>query len=265
MKKLFILATALAAASNALYAAAVVDFQDLTLANDSFYNGSDKAGKFLSRGAEFANQFTDFGGGFSAWSGFSYSNKTDTATAGFGNQYSALAGGGGELAGNSVPGGIYGVGFDGATLRLPEGEKIPLSLQVTNTTYAGLSMRNGDAFAKKFGGLSGNDPDFFLLTITGLGANEAFLGKVEFYLADFRFADNTKDYIVATWETVDLSVLGNDVAKLTFTFTSSDVGEFGINTPAYFAIDNIQTVPEPASLVLFAMGGSFLALRRRRN
>jgi hypothetical protein len=34
---------------------------------------------------------------------------------------------------------------------------------VTNTTYAYNSMRDGDMFAKKFGGPTGNDPDWYKL------------------------------------------------------------------------------------------------------
>ena len=40
-------------------------------------------------------------------------------------------------------------------------------LYVTNNNYAYYSMLNGDAFAKKFGGGSSDDEDWFLLTITG--------------------------------------------------------------------------------------------------
>jgi hypothetical protein len=40
-------------------------------------------------------------------------------------------------------------------------------------TYAALSMRDGDGFAKQFGGASGDDPDYFLLTITGRDALDA--------------------------------------------------------------------------------------------
>ena len=64
------------------------------------------------------------------------------------------------------------------------------SLMVTNTTYAALSMRDGDSFAKKFGGPSGNDPDYFRLTITGKDSGGSTIGSVEFYLADYRFADS---------------------------------------------------------------------------
>ncbi len=115
------------------------------------------------------------------------------------------------------------------------------SLMVTNTTYAALSMRDGDSFAKKFGGADGNDPDFLLLTITGKNSAGAAIGTVEFYLADYRFADNSLDYIVDDWIQVDLSPIAH-ARSLEFAVSSSDVGPFGINTPAFFAVDEITLV-----------------------
>jgi hypothetical protein len=150
-------------------------------------------------------------------------------------------------------------------------------MQVTNTTYAYLSMQNGDAFAKKFGGPSGNDPDWFKLTIYGKDLANQILGTVEFYLADFRFVDNTLDYIVHRWATVDLTPISS-ARILEFSLDSSDVGRWGMNTPAYFALDNIvfqtlgsgaEVVPEPASLALLASGlaavGAGAWLRRRKR
>ncbi|HKL40270.1 MAG TPA: DUF4465 domain-containing protein, partial [Cryomorphaceae bacterium] len=64
--------------------------------------------------------------------------------------------------------------------------------------------------------------------------------EVEFYLADYTFSDNSQDYIVDEWTYVDLTSLG-DADSLSFTLTSSDVGEFGMNTPAYFCIDDLIT------------------------
>jgi hypothetical protein len=62
---------------------------------------------------------------------------------------------------------------------------------------------------------------------------------VNFYLADYRFADNSKDYIIKNWRWVDLSKIGS-FDSLTFSFASSDTfGGFGINTPTYFCIDNL--------------------------
>ena len=103
------------------------------------------------------------------------------------------------------------------------------------STYAALSMRDGDAFAKKFGGPTGNDPDFFRVTVRGFDALGTLTGSVEFFLADYRFTNNAQDYIVSQWTTLSLTPLGN-AAKLTFALDSTDNGPFGMNTPAYFAL-----------------------------
>ena len=81
-------------------ASVVIDFEELSLPAESFYNGSDGAGVFTSGGAFFNNTYTDFGGGFYAWTGWSYSNMTDVTTPGFDNQYSAITGGGAEGSSN---------------------------------------------------------------------------------------------------------------------------------------------------------------------
>ncbi len=203
--------------------AATIGFEDLPLAADSHYNGADGAGSFKSGGASFNNSFTDFGGGFTSWSGWSYSNRGDTATPGYDNQYSAFAGGGVGGAGN------FGVGFAStedlsvSQIELPAGAR-PLSVRITNTTYAALSMLQGDAFAKKFGGPSGVDPDTFL--------------------ADFRAEAASGDYVVQDWRLVDLAAL-DGAAKLSFTLASTDVGQFGMNTPAYFALDDLLLSTRP--------------------
>ena len=54
-------------------------------------------------------------------------------------------------------------------------------------------------FAKKFGGTTGNDPDFFKVTVKGYKGGVLTTDSVPFYLADFRFANNALDYIVDSW------------------------------------------------------------------
>jgi len=225
----------LGCASTAL--AGAIDFEELSLDDESYYNGADLAGGFTTGGAKFNNTFTDFGGGFTGWSGWSYSNVTDNTTAGSGNQYSALPGSGASESEN------FGVGFTstesaGASqIELPAGARA-LSARITNTTYAAMSMLHGDAFAKKFGGPTGSDPDYLKLTITGLEADNDAISSVEFYLADYRAEDPAGDYLVQDWQAVDLAAL-DGAAKLSFTLSSTDVGQFGMNTPAYFALDNL--------------------------
>ena len=81
-------------------------------------------------------------------------------------------------------------------------------------------------------------------------------------LADFRFSDDGLDSILEEWVFLDLSGLGA-VRELHFGFESSDVGVFGINTPTYFAIDDLVTVPEPGAALLIGLGMGILALRPR--
>jgi hypothetical protein len=100
-------------------------------------------------------------------------------------------------------------------------------------------MRDGDPYAKKFGGESGNDPDWFKLTIEGFNSDNQSTGKIDVLLADFTDPNNANDYILDTWKWVGLESLGR-IAKLQFSVSSSDNGLWGMNTPAYFCIDNLN-------------------------
>jgi len=245
-----------------------VDFEDLTLPDgESAFSGSypiDGVGGtgqlavFNSRGVGFRN-LSDGDWGF--WEGFAYSNMSDTATAGFANQFSAYTGTGFDEGDD-----IYAVGYVGfsevPTVVFAEAAK-PAGLFVTNTTWTALSMLNGDAFAKKFGGPDRNDPDRLVLTATGRNSDGAATGSADFLLADYTFADNQLDYVVDTWRYFDLSGLGT-VKTIEFTMTSTDSGPYGMNTPAYFAIDNLHIVPEPA-MALFLGLGAWLLPRRTKH
>lgn len=250
-------AIVLAGATALPAAAAVTTFDDLTLAPGSFYFPAATT-TFQSGLASFNHDYSDFGIPGCCWSGWTYSNTTDTTTPGFTNQYSAYAGSG---AGGSPNFGVAYFGTPEIRLATPS---FVAGAYFTNTTYAALSMLNGDSFAKKFGGASGNDEDFLKLTISGWNAADQQTGAVDFYLADYRFADNSQDYIVRDWTFVDLSPLGA-VSKLGFDLTSSDTGPFGINTPAYFALDDLSVtpVPEPSGFALLAAGLAMLAVAYR--
>jgi hypothetical protein len=224
----------------------VSTFDDLQLAPGSYWDGSDGSNGFSSGNALFNNHYNQ---GWGMWeAGFAISNITDNTTAGFGNMYSAFTGSGFQSD-------VYAVAQQSdfakqypviSLTNQAEGKAVN-GVYITNSTYAGTSMRDGDGIGKQFGGLTGDDPDWFLLSITGFLNGLPVADTVKFYLADFRFTDNTQDYILDTWEWVDLLSLGN-IDSLIFYLSSSDVGAWGMNTPAVFCIDNFTTADSPASV-----------------
>lgn len=134
---------------------------------------------------------------------------------------------------------------------------------MTNTTYSYLSMTLGDGFGKKFG-----TGDYFELKIfgySGLNGTGKQVGEVDFSLANYTSANSLP---VNVWTLVNLSSLSG-AQSLGFDYASSDVGQFRINTPEYFALDDLTlhnaAVPEPSSVMLTLAGGAIMGLFARRN
>ncbi len=211
------------------------DFEGFTLAPDSFLNGSDGSMGFSDGNIRLLN---DYNSEWDSWSGWAISSFTDTTTPGFTNQYSSISGIGAEGSAAYAVSFVSGVSLLHTT-DAAEGGTVE-GFYINNATYAYLSMRDGDAFAKKFGGEDGNDPDFFYLSIKEYGDRNVNNDSLIVYLADYRSDDNTEDYIIDEWTYVDLTRFEN-VDTLSFQLYSSDNGMFGMNTPAYFCIDNFTT------------------------
>jgi len=235
----------LALVSSAEAIGQIATFDELPLTPESYYNGAEHADTFgqafQSAGASFDNYFSNESG-FDYWERWSYSNTTDRKTEGYTNQYSTYPGVGSRGSAN------YAVGYDAGispVITLPAGYQ-PVSVRLTNTTYTALAMRDGYYNAKQFGGATGDDPDWLRLTITGRDAAHnpiAELTPIQFYLADFRFADNSQDYILDQWTNVNLSSLAG-ARELAFTIWTSDTSPFGgveyANTPTYVALDDLS-------------------------
>jgi hypothetical protein len=252
----------------------VSDFENLLLPMPpmgSYWNGSDQSGGFVSGGMYFPNSYDISFGGYWA-NGFAYSSVIDSVTSGFTNLYAAKPAGGYNNSDN------YAVAQNNVVARLNNvtPSMVVDGFYVTNSTYAYNSMRDGDTFAKKFGDTTGTNsglpqgsyPDFFKLTVKSYQGGQLSNDSVEFYLADFRFTNDSLDYIVNTWEWVDCSIF-QVFDSLKFSLSSSDNGAFGMNTPAFFCMDNltidvtvgkndvtsiqnkVEIFPNPASEVLY--------------
>lgn len=223
-----------------------LDFSSFGLSIDSFMNGSD-TGLYSSECFQWACTYdTSFGGYWDK--GIAVSTMTDDSTGDYTNLYSAISGTGHEddaygvvsassevfLQVRSACEAFYGVTWMGG--------------YVTNSTYAYMSMLNGDQFAKKFGGASGDDPDYFFVRFRFYDAFLNFtdsvpLSQFDMYLADYRFEDNSKDYILDDWALVQLNdypAYENSGYRVSMQLYSSDTGMFGINTPAFFCIDDLR-------------------------
>lgn len=242
MKKIYTLVAACAIAGT-INAQTIIDFENHALSGaESHDNGNDGVGAFDFGGTTFDYIYNMTGDYFS---GFAISNHTDVSTPGWMNQYSAYPGSGANGSSNFA---IFydfsngGINTNNALVKID-------SFELTNTTYAYLSMRDGDGYGKQFGSIydgggaidGTNGEDFFSVWIFGENYDQTAIDSVEFFLADYRFADSLQDYIIDDWNTIDLTGFSFDVASVRFAFTSSDVNSFGIKTPAYIALDNVAT------------------------
>ena len=167
---------------------------------------------------------------YSSWGfggGFIYTNKTDIKTPGYTNN-SAITGTG--KYGKVYLTSYYNSFTPSKIVNLnPDLYKFK-GMWVTNSTYAYLSIKDGDSMAKKF--VAG---DWFKLTITGYTSSKAEIGNIDFYLADFR---DGKSININTWQWVDLSSL-NNASYIEFSMASTDNNSWGMLTPSYFCIDGI--------------------------
>lgn len=215
----------------------VATFESLTSKLDTAYINYAAPGTDVgfANGLAYFPCVYDTSFGYSYWaSGFAYSSMRDSVTSGFANQYAAKTASGFAGSHNYVV--AYGAEN---TLRLTgiAAHKSVSGFYITNSTYAYNSMRDGDGFSRKF---SAAKKDWFRLDIFAMRSDKLGTDSVSVYLADFRHVDTTFNFILRDWQWVDLMKLGK-VDSLYFRLQSSDTGSFGMNTPAYFCMDNFIT------------------------
>ena len=235
----------------------LVDFSDLTLSNATsqtqyapngttvtgyYWNGPDPngttqrmarlpetVGQFTSGGVAFPNTYDNY---YGSWSGWAYSNVNDTTTDGWNNQYAA--------AGRRNPWRLR----QSAAVRLRARRHLCRRLARPARTasaddhfaraHRGTQRRHHQydlrlSFHAQWERLlrqsSSASSDWFTLTISGFDANGNLTGTPSISIWPRR-------RIVNNWTNVNLTSLGNDVKTLQFDLTSSDNGEYGMNTPA---------------------------------
>ncbi|MCC6720935.1 MAG: DUF4465 domain-containing protein [Bacteroidia bacterium] len=205
-------------------------FETVKLQKKGYYNGDDMQKTFVNGHFIYRLSYDSV---WKSWSGIAITNHTDTITNSYNNEYSSITGQGYNGSKN------YGVCYNSGTIICTEPTKL-LGFYISNTTYTFNIIKSGSAFSKKFGGVNGNDTDWFRVKIVSF-----YKGKkndsLYHYLADYRFSDNSKDYISKKWERVDLSVFDKFTDSLRISFESTDNGTWGMNTPAYMAFDDFNS------------------------
>ena len=203
----------------------------------------------------FQNTFfgTESNAGFSDFFlGFSYSNVADSTTPGLANQYAAFPGSGANGSSNYLI-------STGDTSFTASG--IIQSIDIAPTTFSALAILNGDDGGNNFvSGPLAASSGFFELVISGGSSGVSI--PVSF--GDFRDPANPIN-VPSVFQTIDVSAL--NATSLSFTYAGSDTSSGFLNTPTFFAADNIvvAAVPEPTGLMLLWAGGISIWVRRRRS
>ena len=207
-------------------------FEDVQLGSNGIWQPPIGANEMPSGGWLFTNNTQN---GY--WGGFTASNRTDLNQSGLDAQYTAAAGCGYDGSTQYAVAYTMGVQTD---VYATDGQLHTVTgCYVTNNLWTYQDILQGGYGEPPYGGTTGNDPDWFKVTATGKNASGQTVGTLDFYLADFRFANNEEDYILNTWEWFDLSPLGN-VATISFSLSSSRGSGYNMITPAYFCMDNFN-------------------------
>lgn len=215
----------------------------LTTANSFYQNTTTNNWKGLSNTATFEYKWNV---GFSYWeSGFAYTNVKDSSNGTSANLY-------GCIPYNSYNGNNYVTGQNNAVISFSNNTTALSGFFVTNTTYAYKVIKNGNSFSRKFGDTTGTGsgtsipqghyPDWFKVVVRGYQNGLLKPDSAQFYLADYRTAGTTNDYIVKNWQYLNCTILGVVDSVKFFLSSSDNHPTFGMNTPAFFSMDNISIV-----------------------
>ncbi|MDE6771848.1 MAG: DUF4465 domain-containing protein [Muribaculaceae bacterium] len=121
-----------------------------------------------------------------------------------------------------------------------------VGVYVNLNSYPYYSIECGDGYARAF-----TNGDKYTLTIHGVSTDETEK-SIDVTLAEYSNGNLT---INRGWKYVDLSSLGV-VNEIYFTMDSTDSGDYGMNTPAYFCLDKLMVSPVGESEVMSVGGDS---------
>ena len=174
------------------------------------------------------------------WGGFTVSKvSSDTL-----NQFACMAKGGVNGIGTPYLIGYYSEGNDYITgepymytKMTFKDEYYPKKVQVCQNTITMQALIQEMDPSRPF-----TKQDTLTFSVTGYDIDENETNTVSYYLA-------VDSIFNTTWATIDLSSIGTCIG-LKFRMTSTDCGAWGMNTPAYFALDALTVSSESPTTAL---------------
>ncbi len=118
----------------------------------------------------------------------------------------------------------------------------PAGFYVCNNSFTYYVVQKGNSYARKF-----EQGDWLKLIVHGVDEAGNETCTVEYYLADYRSEKSEEWTLNKSWKWIDLSSLGK-VSLLYFSMESTDMGERSMKTPAYFCLDRLMVMTDPASV-----------------
>ena len=218
---------------------------------DSTYNDSGVCQFIYTNEARFMLSHlpsqNSYGG--QSWEGFTLSRVSqDTA-----NVFGCVANGG--IAGEGTP---YVIGYfsDWVTMTQGYSSNIILFDQEYYPDYVYICQNSNTMKAITEGGVFNarafTEEDTLALIISAIDGSFQEIATTVYYLA----VDGEKNN---GWVKVPLSVLGK-TAGLSFRMTTTDIGQFGMNTPMYFAMDALTVKTESIANSLYPIPNSPLPM-----
>ena len=189
------------------------------------------------------------------WDGFTICKSADNSSQSdwVSHQWSNMAGGGVNVTADGVtvdPEKPYVIAFwswyyEDPSLQIlfDDGNEYAVKgMYIVNSCYAYYNCAEENSFGRPLN----QEGDFFKVIAHGVKANGEEV-TAEFELCGFH---NGQFSGITEWTWWDLSSLGT-VESVYFTMESSDTGDWGMNTPAYFAMDQFTvSTPDPAYYVV---------------
>ena len=168
---------------------------------------------------------------YAYWGGFALSNVKDTDPANglFANQYAVFN----DSAASGENFLIYYYDSFNEPCDIVLKKPVHLSvvkLNLTTYTYASITNEAINDFARVF-----TDGDYLKVVFTAMKGND-ITGVDECYVVDFR---DGKRIMATDWTEYSLVNLGRDYDHVRVTIETTDIGEWGANTPLYIALDDL--------------------------